>query len=122
MSLYLGLTLNLLQVSGFVGSGTLLFTPNIFQARAEGLIESALAAKTSSLQGSGFLAAYCQAGLLINAVHPEYVVDAVRERFDRTKHPSNVHLYVVAAVGDGKGRGLGKLAAAGLVTKYTYAW
>ena len=60
--------------------------------------------------------------LLIDAVHPEYVVDAVRERFDRTQHPSNLHLYVVAAVGDGKGRGLGKLAAAGLVTKYTYAW
>ena len=60
--------------------------------------------------------------LLIGAVHPEYVVDAVRERFDRTQHPSNIHLYVVAAVGDGKGRGLGRLAAAGLVTKYTYAW
>ena len=60
--------------------------------------------------------------LLMDAVHPEYVVDAVRERFDRTQHPSSLHLYVVAAVGDGKGRGLGKLAAAGLVTKYTYAW
>ena len=60
--------------------------------------------------------------LLMYAVHPEYVVDAVRERYDQTRHPSNLHLYVVAAVGDGKGRGLGRLAAAGLVIKYTYAW
>ena len=55
-------------------------------------------------------------------MHPEYVVDAVRSHHDRTAHPSNLHLYAVAAVGDGKGRGLAKLAAAGLVTKYTYGW
>ena len=55
-------------------------------------------------------------------MHPEHVVDAVRDHFDRTAHPSNVHLYTVAAVGDGKGRGLAKLAADGLVTKYTYGW
>ena len=49
-------------------------------------------------------------------------MDAVRSRYDKTFHPSNLHLYTVAAVGDGKGRGLAKLAAVGLVTKYTYGW
>ena len=49
-------------------------------------------------------------------------MDAVRSHYDKTSHPSNLHLYTVAAVGDGKGRGLAKLAAVGLVTKYTYGW
>ena len=61
-------------------------------------------------------------GCTCGAVHPEHVVDAVRHHFDRTAHPSNLHLYTVAAVGDGKGRGLAKLAAAGLVIKYTFGW
>jgi len=61
-------------------------------------------------------------GCICDAVHPEHVVDAVRHHYDKTSHPSNLHLYTVAAVGDGKGRGLARLAAAGLVTKYTYGW
>lgn len=56
------------------------------------------------------------------AGHPELLVNAVRDRFDETGHPRNLHLYNVAAVGDGKGRGLGRLAVKGLVTSYTFAW
>ena len=58
----------------------------------------------------------------VGSGHPELLVNALRERFDRTGHPKNIHLYAVAAVGDGKGRGLGRLAVKGLVTQYTFAW
>ncbi|KAK9806022.1 hypothetical protein WJX73_006283 [Symbiochloris irregularis] len=53
---------------------------------------------------------------------PEALVNAVRARFDASGHPCNLHLYAVAAVGDGKGRGMCKLAVEGLVTKFTYGW
>ena len=64
------------------------------------------------LQVSGF----------VGSGHPELLVNALRECFDRTGHPRNLHLFTVAAVGDGKGRGLGRLAVKGLVTQYTFAW
>lgn len=37
---------------------------------------------------------------------PEALVNAVRQRFDASAHPCDLHLYAVAAVGDGKGRGM----------------
>ena len=49
-------------------------------------------------------------------------MNAIRERFEHCGQPRNLHLFNVAAVGDGKGRGLGKLATKGLVTRYTFAW
>ena len=53
---------------------------------------------------------------------PEHLVKAVRNRFDRTQHPKNLHVMVVAACGDGKGRGLDELAIDGLVTTATFGW
>ncbi|KAK9909800.1 hypothetical protein WJX75_007599 [Coccomyxa subellipsoidea] len=58
----------------------------------------------------------------VGSGHPELLVNAVRERFEQCGQPRNLHVFNVAAVGDGKGRGLGKLATKGLVTRYTFAW
>lgn len=53
---------------------------------------------------------------------PEYLVKAVRHRYDSTQHPQNLHVIAVAACGDGKGRGLDELAVAGLITTATFGW
>ena len=53
---------------------------------------------------------------------PEYLVKALRHRFDSTQHPQNLHVYAVAACGDGKGRGLDELAVDGLVSTATFGW
>jgi hypothetical protein len=58
----------------------------------------------------------------VGSGHPELLVNALRDRFNASGHPQRLHLYTVAAVGDGKGRGLGRLAVKGLVTHYTFAW
>ncbi len=53
---------------------------------------------------------------------PEYLVKALRKRFDSTQHPQNLHVVAVAACGDGKGRGLDELAVDGLVSTATFGW
>jgi len=53
---------------------------------------------------------------------PEYLVKALRKRFDSTQHPQNLHIVAVAACGDGKGRGLDELAVVGLVSTATFGW
>ncbi|KAK9817065.1 hypothetical protein WJX72_009007 [[Myrmecia] bisecta] len=53
---------------------------------------------------------------------PELLLQAVRQRFDASGQPRNMHLFNVATGGDGKGRGLDVLAAPGLVASLTYAW
>ena len=53
---------------------------------------------------------------------PEYLVKALRKRFDSTQHPQNLHIVAVAACGDGKGRGLDELAVDGLVSTATFGW
>ena len=54
--------------------------------------------------------------------YPAALVDALRARFDATASPRSLGLLVVAAVGDGKGGGLGRLAAPGLLSRLIYAW
>lgn len=53
---------------------------------------------------------------------PEYLVKALRKRFDSTQHPQKLHVVAVAACGDGKGRGLDELAVDGLVSTATFGW
>lgn len=53
---------------------------------------------------------------------PEYLVKAVRQRYDSTQHPKNLHVLAVAACGDGKGRGLDELAVDGLISTATFGW
>eukprot|EP00884_Botryococcus_braunii_P016506 jgi/Botrbrau1/3539/Bobra.341_2s0065.1 len=53
---------------------------------------------------------------------PEALLEALRERFEKTGHPRGLRLWVVAPAGDGKGRGFGRLAAKGLVSQLVYAW
>lgn len=53
---------------------------------------------------------------------PEHLVNAVRKRFDETQQPRSMHLVQVAACGDGKGRGMDKWAAEGMVASMTYGW
>ena len=53
---------------------------------------------------------------------PEDLVRALRQLFDMTQCPNHLHLVVVAACGDGKGRGLDQLAVDGLVRKVTFGW
>ncbi len=90
-----------ITVSGFVGSGASLW----WCTASCGLSSLCAAAECDTMTG-----------------HPELLVNAVRERFEHCGQPRNLHLFNVAAVGDGKGRGLGKLAVKGLVTRYTFAW
>ena len=53
---------------------------------------------------------------------PEYLVKALRKRFDSSQHPQNLHIICVAACGDGKGRGLDELAVDGLISTATFGW
>ncbi|KAL3152392.1 hypothetical protein ABBQ32_001446 [Trebouxia sp. C0010 RCD-2024] len=53
---------------------------------------------------------------------PEYLVKAVRARYDSTQHPKDLHVVAVAACGDGKGRGLDELAVEGLISTATFGW
>ena len=53
---------------------------------------------------------------------PEYLVKAVRHRYDTTQQPRQLHVVAVAACGDGKGRGLDELAVDGLITTATFGW
>jgi len=53
---------------------------------------------------------------------PEYLVKALRHRYNSTQHPRNLHAVVVAACGDGKGRGLDQLAIDGLLSTATFGW
>ena len=53
---------------------------------------------------------------------PEYLVKAVRHRYDSTQHPKNLHVVAVAACGDGKGRGIDELAVEGLISTATFGW
>lgn len=91
------------------------------------LVPSSASIVASGFVGSGVSLSRCTAscGLYsLNAVaecdtmtgRPELLVTAVRERFEHCGQPCSLHLFIVAAVGDAKGRGLGKLAAKGLVT------
>ena len=54
--------------------------------------------------------------------HPEALVEALRARHDATSTPRRLHLVVVAAVGDGRGRGAGRLAPLLTDGALTYAW
>ena len=49
-------------------------------------------------------------------------MDALRARWDATASPRGLGLLAVAAVGDGAGGGLGRLAAPGLLARLIYAW
>ena len=53
---------------------------------------------------------------------PEHLAAALAERFQEEQQPAGLHLVVVAACGNGKGRGLDQLAAPGMVSKLTYGW
>lgn len=53
---------------------------------------------------------------------PDLLLQAVRTRYDTTQHPRNLTLIFVASTGDGKERGLNRLATRGLVSKAIYAW
>lgn len=53
---------------------------------------------------------------------PEYLVNAVRKRFDSTARPRNISIIAVAACGDGKGRGMDQLAVEGLTKAVTFGW
>ena len=53
---------------------------------------------------------------------PEYLVNAVRKRFDSTAKPRNISIIAVAACGDGKGRGMDQLAVEGLTSAITFGW
>ena len=52
----------------------------------------------------------CKVSGFVGCGHPEVLVDALRARWDETRSPRSLGLVVVAAVGDGRGRGLGRLA------------
>lgn len=53
---------------------------------------------------------------------PDLLLKALRARFDATQHPRNLTLLFVASPGDGKERGLNRLAVRGLVSKAVYSW
>lgn len=58
----------------------------------------------------------------VGASAPEVVLCAIRARFDATSHPRDLGLIFTASAGDSKGRGLGVLAAEGLVGRLIYGW
>jgi propionate CoA-transferase len=53
---------------------------------------------------------------------PEALTTALRRRFDSTGHPRGLSLLMVASVGDGKGRGMDRLAVEGLLEQVIYGW
>lgn len=53
---------------------------------------------------------------------PDLLLQAVRARYDATQQPRNLTLIFVASPGDGKERGLNRLATRGLVSKAIYSW
>lgn len=63
-----------------------------------------------------------QVGGFVGTGYPEYLVDAIRQRFDKTGHPRQLKLFMVALVGDGKGRGMDALAVDSLVDSLVFAW
>ncbi len=58
----------------------------------------------------------------VGAGGPEALTDALRARFDATARPRGLSLLVVASVGDGKGRGMDRLAAEGLLAALVFGW
>jgi len=63
-----------------------------------------------------------QVGGFVGSGFPEALVEALRARHDATGSPRRLGAVVVAAVGDGAGRGLGRLAVPSLLARLTYAW
>ena len=63
-----------------------------------------------------------QVGGFVGSGFPEALVEALRARHDETGSPKRLSAVIVAAVGDGKGRGLGRLAVPSLLSRLTYAW
>ena len=53
---------------------------------------------------------------------PEHLAAALAKRFQAEQQPAGLHLVVVAACGNGKGRGLDQLAVQDMVSKLTYGW
>lgn len=53
---------------------------------------------------------------------PDLLLEALRARFDATGLPRDLTLLYVASASDGKGRGVDRLSADGLVSKLLYAW
>ena len=71
---------------------------------------------------SGSLCWSMQVAGFVGLGFPEYLVKAVRHRYDSSQHPKNLHVLAVAACGDGKGRGLDELAVEGLISTATFGW
>ena len=49
-------------------------------------------------------------------------MNAIRDRCDARGHPARLHLVQGVLVGDGRGRGQGRLAVDGLITSMVYSW
>lgn len=71
---------------------------------------------------SSLIPAPLQVAGFVGLGFPEYLVRAVRHRYESTQHPQHLHVVAVAACGDGKGRGLDDLAVDGLITTATFGW
>lgn len=71
-------------------------------------------AEAASLVGDGAIVAMSG---FVGAGFAEAVAQAVGRRFAETGHPRGLTLLFAAGIGDGKGRGLNRLAAPGLVAK-----